>query len=247
MPSGRQLQNIQMRWKEKKNMIAFVDVNISILKLLACRQSERAAWERNQKAHKVSYNLIWKWKLQMLPKWGFRQHGAEEHFYSGEMSHGLSSTFSFTATSLNIWWKHVQVRRTPEVQLTFRKCCRSLKTKVWKKNAEKGEKEGGGREWKKERRDKMNPSLMNGQWQRLFLRSAVKSACLNFLLHQSETKARVCVDKSNYWCFSVLPFMSASHQTKRHRGIVKILFSCLSNNKKLLLYPFTPIIVPPAS
>lgn len=116
-----------------------------------------------------------------------------------------------------------------------------------KKCREEGGKEGGGRERKKERRDKMNPSLMNGQWQRLFLRSAVKSACLNFLLHQSETKARVCVDKSNYWCFSVLPFMSASHQTKRHRGIVKILFSCLSNNKKLLLYPFTPIIVPPAS
>lgn len=165
MLSGRQLQNIQMRWKGKKNMIAFVDVNISILKLLGCRWSERAAWGGNQKAHKVSYNLIWKWKLQMLPKWGSRRHGAEEHFYSGEMSHGLSSTFSFTATSLNIWWKHVQVRRTPEVQLTFRKCCRSLKTKVRKKNAEKGDKRGrgGGRERKKEREERQDESLFN-EW-----------------------------------------------------------------------------------
>lgn len=87
--------------------------------------------------------------------------------------------------------------------------------------------------WKKQRKKKRRiPSLMNGWMATPPLPTPVKSACLNFLLHQSETKAWVCVDKSNYWCFSALPFMSASSQTKRHRGIVKILFSCLSNNKK---------------
>lgn len=69
-----------------------------------------------------------------------------------------------------------------------------------------------------------------------FPQNAVKSACLNFLLHQSETKAQVCVDKFNRRCFSALPFMSISHR----RGIGAswrssfVCFSCPSKNKNYL-------------
>lgn len=45
----------------------------------------------------------------------------------------------------------------------------------------------------------------------------VKSACLNFSLYSSETKAQVCADDFDHWCFSFWPLMSLE-RLGHHQG-----------------------------